>query len=61
MNFTGKWMDLKNIILSRITLFQKNRHGKFSLISGLQSQKCTAAGTRELAQWLRALTALPRL
>ena len=34
MKFTGKWMDLENIILSEITQSQKNTHGMHSLISG---------------------------
>jgi hypothetical protein len=32
MKFTGKWMDLENI-LSEITESQKNTHGMYSLIS----------------------------
>ena len=34
MKFTGKWMDLENIILSEVTQSQKNIHGIYSLISG---------------------------
>ena len=34
MKFLGKWMDLKNIILSEVTQSQKNTHGMHSLISG---------------------------
>jgi hypothetical protein len=30
----GKWMDLEDIILSEVTLSQKNIHGIYSLISG---------------------------
>jgi hypothetical protein len=33
MKFTGKWMDLENIILSEVTQWQKNTHGMYSLIS----------------------------
>ena len=33
MKFTGKWMDLENIILSEVTQSQKNTHGMHSLIS----------------------------
>ena len=33
MKFTGKWMKLKNIILSEVTQTQKNTHGMHSLIS----------------------------
>jgi hypothetical protein len=33
MKFTGKWMDLENI-LSEVTQSQKNTHGMYSLISG---------------------------
>jgi hypothetical protein len=32
MKFLGKWMDLKNIILSEVTQSQKNTHGMHSLI-----------------------------
>jgi hypothetical protein len=34
MKFTGKWMDLENIILSEVTQSQKNKHDMYSLISG---------------------------
>ena len=34
MKFLGKWMELKNIILSKVTQSQKNTHGMQSLISG---------------------------
>jgi hypothetical protein len=32
--FTGKWMELENIILSEATQSQKNMHSMHSLISG---------------------------
>ena len=31
--FTGKWIDLENIILSKVAQSQKNTHGIYSLIS----------------------------
>jgi hypothetical protein len=34
MNFTGKWMELENIILSEVTQSQKSKYGMHSLISG---------------------------
>jgi hypothetical protein len=34
IKFTGKWMELENIILSEVTQSQKNTHGMYSLISG---------------------------
>jgi hypothetical protein len=34
MKFTGKWMELKNIILNEISQSQKTTHGMYSLISG---------------------------
>ena len=34
MKFTGKWMELENIILSEAFQSQKNTHGMHSLISG---------------------------
>ena len=33
MKFTGKWMDLKYIILCEVTQSQKYKHGMHSLIS----------------------------
>jgi hypothetical protein len=33
MKFLGKWMELENIILPRVTQLQKNTHGIHSLIS----------------------------
>jgi hypothetical protein len=33
MKFTGKWVELENIILSEVTQSQKNTHGIYSLIS----------------------------
>jgi hypothetical protein len=34
MKFEGKWMELQNIILSKIIQTQKNTHGMYSLILG---------------------------
>ena len=34
MKFLGKWMDLKDIILSEVTQSQKNSYNMHSLISG---------------------------
>jgi hypothetical protein len=34
MTFSGKWMELENIILSGVTQTQKDMHGMYSLISG---------------------------
>jgi hypothetical protein len=34
MNFSGKWMELENIILSEVTQTQKYMHGTYSLKSG---------------------------
>jgi hypothetical protein len=34
MSSAGKWMELENIILSEVTQVQKDKHGKYSLISG---------------------------
>jgi hypothetical protein len=33
-NFTGKWMELENIILSEVTQTQKDMHGMYSPVSG---------------------------
>ena len=33
MNFSGKWMELENIILSEATKAQKDMHGIYSLIN----------------------------
>ena len=34
MEFTGKWTELENTILSEVTQSQKNTYGMYSLISG---------------------------
>jgi hypothetical protein len=34
MKFLGQWMDLEDIILSKVTQTQKNTHVIYSLISG---------------------------
>jgi hypothetical protein len=34
MEFTGKWIELENIILSEVIKTQGNTHGMYSLISG---------------------------
>ena len=34
MSFVGTWMNLENIILSKLTQEQKMKHGIFSLIGG---------------------------
>ena len=33
MKFAGKWMDLKNIILSEVTQTQKDKHNMHLLMS----------------------------
>jgi hypothetical protein len=33
MNFADQWMELENIILSKVTQTQKDMHGIYSLIS----------------------------
>ena len=39
MKFTGKWMELENIILSEVTQSQKNTHSMYSLIKWTLAQK----------------------
>jgi hypothetical protein len=34
LSFTGKWMEVENIILSEVSLAQKTKNLMFSLISG---------------------------
>ena len=34
LKFAGKWMELKNIILSEVTQTQKDNYYMYSLISG---------------------------
>jgi hypothetical protein len=34
MKFAGKWTELENIILSKVTQIQKDMHGVYSLVSG---------------------------
>jgi len=36
MKFTGKWMELENIILSEVNQSQKNTHGMYSLIRDIR-------------------------
>jgi hypothetical protein len=38
LSFTGKWMELENIILSEVSLAQKTKNRMFSLICGHQGQ-----------------------
>jgi hypothetical protein len=33
INFAGKWMEIENIILSKVTQTQKHLYGMYSLIS----------------------------
>jgi hypothetical protein len=35
LSFAGKWMELENIILSKVNQAQKTKHGIFSLTCGL--------------------------
>jgi hypothetical protein len=35
LSFAGKWMELDNIILSKVRKGQKTKNGMFSLICGL--------------------------
>jgi hypothetical protein len=34
LSFSGKWMELENIILSKVSLAQKTKNRMFSLICG---------------------------
>jgi hypothetical protein len=34
LSFTGKWMELENIILSEVSLFRMTKDHMFSLICG---------------------------
>jgi hypothetical protein len=34
LSFTGKWMELENIIMSEVSLSQKTKNHMFSLICG---------------------------
>jgi hypothetical protein len=34
LSFAGKWMEVENIILSKITQTQKDIHGIYSIING---------------------------
>jgi hypothetical protein len=35
LSFSGKWMELENIILSKVSQAQKTKNHMFSLICGL--------------------------
>ena len=39
MSFAGTWMNLKTIILSKLTQEQKTKHYMFSLISGSSAMR----------------------
>jgi hypothetical protein len=36
MNFAGKWLKLKNIILTEVTQTPKDVHGMYSMTTGYQ-------------------------
>jgi hypothetical protein len=38
LSFSSKWMELENIILSKVSQAQKTKNRMFSLICGLQSK-----------------------
>jgi hypothetical protein len=44
LSFTGKWMDLENIILSEVSLTQKTKNRMFSLICDIRSRANTTRG-----------------
>ena len=37
LKFAGQWMDLESIILSEVTLTQKDKYHTYSLISGFST------------------------
>jgi hypothetical protein len=39
MKFTGKWMEVENIMLSEVTHSQKNIYGMYSLIKWILAKK----------------------
>jgi hypothetical protein len=41
LSFTGKWMELENIILSEVSLAQKTKNRMLSLICGTLDQEQT--------------------
>jgi hypothetical protein len=45
MNFSGKWMELENIILSEVTQSQKSSYGMYSLISDISPPPPQAQNT----------------
>ena len=49
MKFTGKWVELGNMILSDVTQTSKNTHGMYSLISEYQSKTHNVYGTTHRA------------
>jgi hypothetical protein len=42
--FSGKWMELENIILSEVSLAQKTKNGMFSLRCDIRSRANTTRG-----------------
>jgi hypothetical protein len=48
LTFSGKWMELENIILSEVTHTQKDIHGMYSPISGYEEMKREEKKRREM-------------
>ena len=44
MSFSGKWMELDNIILSEVTQTQKDMHSMSSLVTGYTSKSTEYLG-----------------
>ena len=49
MKFAGKWMELENITLSKVTQVQNDTHGMNSLISGYQAQSIQSTDPKKLS------------
>jgi hypothetical protein len=50
LSFTGKWMELENIILSEVNLAQKTKSHMFSLICG-RAMWTLAQGQTQQGDW----------
>ena len=51
MSFVGTWMNLKTIILSKLTREQKIKHCMFSLIGGCGTMRTHGHRDRNITHW----------
>ena len=47
-NFVGKWVELENVILCKVTQGQKDIHGIHSLINTIQKSEYSMVGNMQV-------------